>query len=248
MKELGYHEGYQYAHDAPEAYIPQEYLPEQSARRGALRAWALRIREGDREAARVVGGAERKAAADEKASASSGETVNREHSCGDRMRLMATTDSVAACSQARRACGAGQAGIQGARREFQGREGAWPRAQRRNARRRAERSQSEQLPARRDAADVSSCWSTRVPFGTGALDKRFTVAASDSTMSTLPLRFTYAGSERRGRELINNGTVPYRVLGRLTVGSRVGNFTIQYDRTGHFNSMSARNTLTQRHR
>jgi putative ATPase len=28
MKELGYHEGYQYAHDAPEAYIPQEYLPD----------------------------------------------------------------------------------------------------------------------------------------------------------------------------------------------------------------------------
>jgi putative ATPase len=28
MKELGYHVGYQYAHDAPEAYIPQEYLPE----------------------------------------------------------------------------------------------------------------------------------------------------------------------------------------------------------------------------
>jgi putative ATPase len=28
MKELGYNKGYQYAHDAPEAYIPQEYLPE----------------------------------------------------------------------------------------------------------------------------------------------------------------------------------------------------------------------------
>jgi putative ATPase len=28
MKELGYHKGYEYAHDAPEAYIPQEYLPE----------------------------------------------------------------------------------------------------------------------------------------------------------------------------------------------------------------------------
>jgi putative ATPase len=28
MKELGYNEGYQYAHDAAEAYIPQEYLPE----------------------------------------------------------------------------------------------------------------------------------------------------------------------------------------------------------------------------
>ncbi|GLC27497.1 replication-associated recombination protein A [Roseisolibacter agri] len=29
MKELGYHEGYQYAHASPEAYIPQEYLPEE---------------------------------------------------------------------------------------------------------------------------------------------------------------------------------------------------------------------------
>jgi len=28
MKELGYHKGYQYAHDAPDAYIPQEYLPD----------------------------------------------------------------------------------------------------------------------------------------------------------------------------------------------------------------------------
>jgi putative ATPase len=28
MKNLGYHEGYQYAHSVPEAYIPQEYLPD----------------------------------------------------------------------------------------------------------------------------------------------------------------------------------------------------------------------------
>ena len=28
MRELGYHEGYQYAHGVPEAYIPQEYLPD----------------------------------------------------------------------------------------------------------------------------------------------------------------------------------------------------------------------------
>jgi putative ATPase len=34
MKELAYGEGYQYAHDAPEAYIPQEYLPERL--RGAV--------------------------------------------------------------------------------------------------------------------------------------------------------------------------------------------------------------------
>ncbi|HEY3011633.1 MAG TPA: replication-associated recombination protein A [Gemmatimonadales bacterium] len=29
MKELGYHRGYQYAHDSPDAYLPQEYLPDQ---------------------------------------------------------------------------------------------------------------------------------------------------------------------------------------------------------------------------
>jgi len=28
MQELGYGEGYQYAHGVPEAYIPQEYLPD----------------------------------------------------------------------------------------------------------------------------------------------------------------------------------------------------------------------------
>ena len=28
MKELGYGEGYQYAHDVPEAYLPQDYLPD----------------------------------------------------------------------------------------------------------------------------------------------------------------------------------------------------------------------------
>ncbi len=33
MKELGYGRGYQYAHAVPEAYIPQEYLPEDAAGR-----------------------------------------------------------------------------------------------------------------------------------------------------------------------------------------------------------------------
>jgi putative ATPase len=29
MKELGYNKGYQYAHNSPDAYLPQEYLPDQ---------------------------------------------------------------------------------------------------------------------------------------------------------------------------------------------------------------------------
>ncbi len=29
MRELGYHKGYRYAHDSPDAYLPQEYLPDE---------------------------------------------------------------------------------------------------------------------------------------------------------------------------------------------------------------------------
>jgi putative ATPase len=34
MKDLGYGEGYRYAHDAPDAYAPQQYLPDEL--RGAV--------------------------------------------------------------------------------------------------------------------------------------------------------------------------------------------------------------------
>ena len=54
----------------------------------------------------------------------------------------------------------------------------------------------------------------------------------------LPLHFKWSGVNAAGRELMNSGSVPYRVLGDLTVGSGVGDFTIQYDRTGSFNSLS----------
>ena len=33
MKDLGYGSGYQYAHNVPEAYIPQEYLPDEVKQR-----------------------------------------------------------------------------------------------------------------------------------------------------------------------------------------------------------------------
>jgi LEA14-like dessication related protein len=74
--------------------------------------------------------------------------------------------------------------------------------------------------------------------GAGAMDKRFSVASNDSTDVVLPLRFNWNGVSAAGRELMRNGSIPYRVLGDLTVGSSVGDFTIQYDRTGNFNSLS----------
>jgi LEA14-like dessication related protein len=79
-----------------------------------------------------------------------------------------------------------------------------------------------------------------VPFGEGALADRFTVQEKDSTIVTLPLQFTYSGVGEAGRQLMNTGSVNYRVLGDLTVGTPIGNFTRPYDRTGRFSTLSGR--------
>jgi LEA14-like dessication related protein len=77
-----------------------------------------------------------------------------------------------------------------------------------------------------------------VPFGTGATDARFTVRSGDSTAVRLPLAFTWAGVGQAGRSLMNTGTVNYRVTGDLTVGSSVGTFTLRYDRSGRYSTLS----------
>ncbi|MGI8498219.1 MAG: LEA type 2 family protein [Gemmatimonadaceae bacterium] len=76
-----------------------------------------------------------------------------------------------------------------------------------------------------------------IPFGTGALDQRFTVQSNDSSQVRLPLNFQWAGMSSALRSLLNTGSVPYRVKGDITVGTPVGNYTIPYDRSGHFNSL-----------
>jgi LEA14-like dessication related protein len=77
-----------------------------------------------------------------------------------------------------------------------------------------------------------------LPLGSGAVDSRFQVQSKDSTEVSLPLHFNWTGVGAAGRELLNSGTVPYRVTGDLTVGSGVGDFTIRYDRKGNFNSLT----------
>jgi LEA14-like dessication related protein len=79
-----------------------------------------------------------------------------------------------------------------------------------------------------------------VPFGEGAIVDRFTVQENDSTIVTLPLQFTYAGVGEAGRQLMNTGTVNYRVVGDLTVGTPIGSFTRPYDQTGRFSTFSGR--------
>lgn len=73
-----------------------------------------------------------------------------------------------------------------------------------------------------------------VTVATGALDSRFTVQENDSTTVTIPVSFTYAGIGAAGRSILNTGAVDYHVLGDVTVGSPVGNFTVPYSSTGRF--------------
>lgn len=73
-----------------------------------------------------------------------------------------------------------------------------------------------------------------VTVASGALDTRTTVQSNDSTIVTIPVNFTYAGIGQAGRALLNTGAVNYHVLGDVTVGSTVGNFTVPYSTTGRF--------------
>ena len=79
-----------------------------------------------------------------------------------------------------------------------------------------------------------------VTFGSGALNDRFVVQEKDSTIVTLPLSFTYAGVGEAGRQLMNTGSVNYRVLGDVTVSTPLGDFTRPYDQTGRFSTLSGR--------
>ena len=73
-----------------------------------------------------------------------------------------------------------------------------------------------------------------VTVASGALDSRFTVQETDSTVVTIPVTFTYAGVGAAGRSILATGAVNYHVLGDVTVGSPIGSFTVPYSSTGRF--------------
>ncbi|MGH7616740.1 MAG: LEA type 2 family protein [Gemmatimonadaceae bacterium] len=73
-----------------------------------------------------------------------------------------------------------------------------------------------------------------VRIADGVLENRFTVQDGETTTVTIPVSFTYAGLGTAGRSLLNTGGVNYHVMGDVTVGSPVGNFTVPYSSTGRF--------------
>ena len=76
-----------------------------------------------------------------------------------------------------------------------------------------------------------------VSFATGAIDQLTTVQSKDSTAVRIPVNFTYNGLGEAGRQILNTGSVNYRVLGDLVVATPLGNRTIPYDRTGRFSTV-----------
>ena len=78
-----------------------------------------------------------------------------------------------------------------------------------------------------------------ITLANGAIDSKFTVNENDSTVVTVPVSFTYSGIGAAGRSLLNTGAVDYHVLGDVTVGSPVGNFTVPYTATGRFTTTGA---------
>jgi LEA14-like dessication related protein len=76
-----------------------------------------------------------------------------------------------------------------------------------------------------------------VTFATGALTEHQTVQARDTLLVTIPVNFTYRGVGEAGRQILNTGTVNYRLLGDVTVGSPIGNFTVPYSTTGRFSTL-----------
>jgi LEA14-like dessication related protein len=77
-----------------------------------------------------------------------------------------------------------------------------------------------------------------VQVATGFTDLDVVVPGRDSTVVRVPAAFSYAGLGRAGRAMLNMGAAPYRVLGRITVGTPYGRLTFPYDRAGQFSTIN----------
>ncbi|HEX6537298.1 MAG TPA: LEA type 2 family protein [Gemmatimonadaceae bacterium] len=74
----------------------------------------------------------------------------------------------------------------------------------------------------------------------GLTDLNVVLPSRDSTVVRIPASVGYGAMRRAGRELLGTGAAPYRVLGRITVGTPYGRLSFPYDRAGQFSPMSAR--------
>jgi len=74
----------------------------------------------------------------------------------------------------------------------------------------------------------------QMTIGTGVFDSDITVSSMDSARVRVPVQFTYKGVSAAGRSAANTGTVNYRVLGHIVVGTPYGRLSAPYDRVGQY--------------
>lgn len=79
-----------------------------------------------------------------------------------------------------------------------------------------------------------------VDLAQGITDLDVTVPARDSATVLVPASFSYLSIGHAGRALMNTGSAPYHVLGRITVGTPYGRLSFPYDRIGTFATLAGR--------
>jgi LEA14-like dessication related protein len=77
--------------------------------------------------------------------------------------------------------------------------------------------------------------------GSGVYDSHFTVQSGDSAIVKLPVSLSYSGLASAAKQLRERGSVDYRVLGDVTVGTPIGNFTKPFDRTCRYSTLQGAN-------
>jgi LEA14-like dessication related protein len=80
-----------------------------------------------------------------------------------------------------------------------------------------------------------------VPLARGIFDADIVLDSQDSVKLRIPASIPYTAIGQAGRALLNSGSVNYRVVGDITVGTPYGRYTFPYDRAGWFASLSVLN-------
>ena len=80
-----------------------------------------------------------------------------------------------------------------------------------------------------------------VPLARGIYDADVVLDSQDSVKLRIPATIPYTSIGQAGRALLNTGSVNYRVVGDITVGTPYGRYTFPYDRAGWFSSLSVLN-------
>jgi LEA14-like dessication related protein len=79
-----------------------------------------------------------------------------------------------------------------------------------------------------------------IPLGSGTITDRLVVGAKDSALVRIPVTFGLPQILAAGSKFLQGGSIPYRFVGDITVGSPIGDITRKFDQRGTFNTTDIR--------